>query len=63
MYELLASFAQTWGLLLFMLAFALVLIYALAPGNRDKFRRAARAPLEETDSPDAPRAPDAPKAD
>ncbi|MAW79510.1 MAG: CcoQ/FixQ family Cbb3-type cytochrome c oxidase assembly chaperone [Parvularcula sp.] len=47
MYEKLASFAQTWGLLLFILAFVLVLIYALAPGNKKKFDEAKRIPLED----------------
>ena len=47
MYETLSSIAQTWGLLLFVLAFILVLIYALAPGRRQEFNRAARAPLDE----------------
>ena len=51
MYEKLAAFAQTGGLILFVVAFILVLIYALAPSNKDKFKRAASAPLNET--PDA----------
>lgn len=42
-----AHFAQTWGLLFFVLLFALVLAYALWPGNRDKFREAARIPLRD----------------
>ena len=51
MYETLAGIAQTWGLVLFIIAFALVLIYALAPGNRKTFDRARRAPLEEDETP------------
>jgi len=47
MYETLASFAQTGGLLLFIAAFILVLIYALAPGNKEKFEEARRIPLDE----------------
>jgi len=47
MYEMLASFAQTWGLLLFIFAFVLVLIYALAPGNKKEFEEARRIPLED----------------
>lgn len=47
MYEKLASFAQTGGLLLFVLAFILVLIYALAPGNRRRFERARQIPLDD----------------
>ncbi|MEM1139531.1 MAG: cbb3-type cytochrome c oxidase subunit 3 [Pseudomonadota bacterium] len=47
MYEPLAQFAQTWGLIIFIVAFVLVLIYALAPGNRAKFSQAARIPLDD----------------
>ncbi|PQA88882.1 cbb3-type cytochrome c oxidase subunit 3 [Hyphococcus luteus] len=47
MYETLAKFAQTWGLLLFVLAFVLVLIYALNPRNKKKFDEAKRIPLED----------------
>lgn len=52
MYETLSQFAQTWGLVLFVIAFVLVLIYALRPGNRSKFENARRIPLadEENDS-------------
>lgn len=49
-YQGLAQFAQTGGLLLFILAFALVLVYALRPSARDKFDRAARIPLNEDDA-------------
>ena len=49
MYEALSQFAQTWGLLLFVGAFALVLIYALSPANRDEFEHAKRIPLDEED--------------
>ncbi len=47
MYEMLSSFAQTWGLLLFVVAFALVLIYALNPRNQKKFDKARQIPLED----------------
>lgn len=49
MYEELASFAQTWGLLLFVLAFVLVLVYALAPGRKDEFKKASEIPLKDKD--------------
>jgi cytochrome c oxidase cbb3-type subunit IV len=52
-YETLASFAQTWGTVAFAVAFALICIYALNPANRDKFRRAASAPLRD-EAPGAP---------
>ncbi|MEO0400118.1 MAG: cbb3-type cytochrome c oxidase subunit 3 [Pseudomonadota bacterium] len=47
MYETLSQFAQTWGLLLFVLAFLLVLIYALSPRNKKQFDDASRIPFEE----------------
>ncbi len=46
-YETLANFAQTWGLLYFVLIFAGVLVYALWPSNKDKFDDAAQMPLRE----------------
>ncbi|MGF1543996.1 MAG: cbb3-type cytochrome c oxidase subunit 3 [Parvularculaceae bacterium] len=49
MYEMLSSFAQTWGLLLFVLAFVLVLIYALSPRNKNKFDEAKKIPLNDED--------------
>lgn len=49
MYETLSQFAQTGGLLLFIAAFVLVLIYALAPANRTRFDKAARMPLDDED--------------
>ncbi len=47
MYETLSSFAQTWGMFFIMALFAGVLVYALWPGNRAKFRRAAAQPLDD----------------
>ena len=49
MYELLSSFAQTGGLVYFVLMFAGALIYALWPKNQSKFDEAARAPLLDED--------------
>lgn len=49
MYETLSSFAQTGGLLLFVLAFGLVLFYALNPKNKKDFDEARNIPLEEED--------------
>ncbi|MEM9170095.1 MAG: cbb3-type cytochrome c oxidase subunit 3 [Pseudomonadota bacterium] len=50
MYETLSSFAQTGGLLLFVLGFILVLIFALAPRNRQDFDEASRIPLNDDDN-------------
>ncbi len=46
-YHHVSHFAQTWGMVLFVVIFVGVLVYALWPKNRAKFERAARAPLEE----------------
>lgn len=46
-YEILASFAQTGGLVYFCILFAGALIYALWPSNQTKFDAAARLPLSD----------------
>jgi cytochrome c oxidase cbb3-type subunit 4 len=46
-YQALAEFAQTWGLLLFVIAFAICVAYALWLSNKKKFDDAARTPLRE----------------
>ncbi|MEZ5961397.1 MAG: cbb3-type cytochrome c oxidase subunit 3 [Hyphomonadaceae bacterium] len=45
-YEQATHFAQTWGLVLLATCFGAALIYALWPGNKQKFDLAARSPLE-----------------
>ncbi len=47
MYEILASFAQTGGLLFFMTLFGLVLFYALRPGAQSEFTKASQQPLND----------------
>ena len=47
LYAQAANFAQTWGLILFVAMFAMVLVYALKPSHRERFDRASRLPLEE----------------
>ena len=47
MYEALSSFAQTGGLVYFVLMFAGALIYALWPSNQETFDCAANSPLED----------------
>ncbi len=42
-----AQYAQTAGLVLLLVCFVVAVIYALWPSNRQKFRNAARAPLED----------------
>ena len=46
-YDSVASFAQTWGLLYFVILFAVVVVYALWPKNRSRFDDAAQIPLRE----------------
>ena len=46
-YNTLAHFAQTWGLLYFMLLFCGIVAYALWPSNAKRFNEAARLPLDE----------------
>ena len=47
MYEDMAQFAQTWGLLYFFLIFAGAVLYALWPSNRRRFDEASKIPLRE----------------
>ena len=44
-YSILAQFAQTGGLVYFVLLFVGVMVYALRPRNRARFDEAARIPL------------------
>lgn len=46
-YTQVAEFAQTWGLVYFVVIFAGVLAYALWPRNRKRFEDAANIPLRE----------------
>jgi len=46
-YQMLAGFAQTWGLVYFVLVFLLVIAYALWPSRKKQFDDAARIPLRE----------------
>ena len=46
-YEFFATFAQTWGLIYFVLLFLVVLAYALWPSKQKEFDETARLPLRE----------------
>jgi cytochrome c oxidase cbb3-type subunit 4 len=48
-YQTVSSFAQSWGLVYFVLLFLGVFAYAFWPRNKDKFERAARIPLNENE--------------
>jgi len=52
MYERLANFAQTGGLVYFLVIFAAALTYALWPKNQQKFDEAARLPLSDKEPGD-----------
>ncbi len=45
-----AHYAQTAGLVLLVVCFLVAVIYAFWPSNRQKFRNAARTPLEDDDN-------------
>jgi cytochrome c oxidase cbb3-type subunit IV len=51
-YEQVASITQVAALLLFIAMFLAVLIYTFWPGNKKRFERAARLPLEQDPDPD-----------
>jgi cytochrome c oxidase cbb3-type subunit 4 len=48
-YQALAEFAQTWGLLFFVVIFMAIVVYAFWPSNKKKFDDAARTPMREDD--------------
>lgn len=48
-YSQLASFAQTWGMLIFVAIFLGALVYALRPDKSKEFRAAAQMPLNDDD--------------
>ena len=45
-YETILTVALNSGLIYFLALVGAVLVYVLWPGNREKFQRAARLPLE-----------------
>lgn len=49
MYEILSSFAQTGGLVYFVVMFTCALAYALWPSNKETFDHAASMPLQEVE--------------
>jgi cytochrome c oxidase cbb3-type subunit 4 len=46
-YKALAEFAQTYGLLYFVIVFSLVVTWAMWPSRKQRFEEAARMPLRE----------------
>ncbi|MBK8199306.1 MAG: cbb3-type cytochrome c oxidase subunit 3 [Acidobacteria bacterium] len=47
MYEALSKFAQTGGMIYFVLMFAAAFAYAVWPSNQSRFDEAARSPLSD----------------
>ena len=47
LYKTLAEFAQTWGLVYFVVLFAIAVAYAFWPSRRRQFDAAAQVPLRE----------------
>ncbi len=48
-YQTAIGFAQTWGLVFLVILFLGVVAYVFWSGNREKFERAARMPLDDDD--------------
>lgn len=46
-YETVAAFSKTWGLVYLFVMFVAVLVYALNPFSRKKFKDAAEIPFKE----------------
>jgi cytochrome c oxidase cbb3-type subunit IV len=46
-YSAVAQFAQTWGLLYFVVVFAAVVAYALWPSRKAKYDELSHVPLRE----------------
>ena len=46
-YFALAEFAQSWGLLYFVLVFVAVVVWVLRPSGKKTYDQAARLPLSE----------------
>jgi cytochrome c oxidase cbb3-type subunit IV len=51
-YEQVASITQVAALIFFIVLFAGVVVYAFWPGNKKRFERAARLPLEKDPNSD-----------
>jgi cytochrome c oxidase cbb3-type subunit 4 len=54
-YETLKSLSAMIGLIIFIALFGLAVAYAFWPGNKERFERARRQPLEKDPDSEAPR--------
>jgi cytochrome c oxidase cbb3-type subunit 4 len=46
-YTALAHFAQTWGLVYFLVVFCAVVAFVMLPSRKKRYEEAARLPLKE----------------
>jgi len=51
-YSLVRAWAGAGGLVLMVIVFVIVLVYALRPANKKKFDRLAHLPLQDGDGPE-----------
>ncbi len=59
-YETLRHFADSWGLLLLVILFALMLVFVFRRGSSKAYREAARIPLDAPEHPTRPAPKDKP---
>ncbi|UOM34039.1 cbb3-type cytochrome c oxidase subunit 3 [Acuticoccus sp. I52.16.1] len=50
-YDAFRHFADTWGLALLVIVFAMMLVFIFRRGSSEQYRRAARIPMEAPESP------------
>lgn len=50
-YDSFRHFADTWGLALLVVVFLLMLVFVFRRGSTEKYRRAARIPMDAPESP------------
>lgn len=51
-YDTIAHFIKIGGTVAFFAVFVLAIIYALWPKNKERFERAAKLPLNDSDTPE-----------
>ncbi|WP_075219103.1 cbb3-type cytochrome c oxidase subunit 3 [Acuticoccus yangtzensis] len=50
-YEAFRHFADTWGLALLVIVFLMMLLFVFRRGSAERYRQAARIPMEAPESP------------
>lgn len=51
-YDILAHYVKIGGTVVFTSVFVVSIAYALWPGNKERFNRAAQLPLQSNDTPE-----------